>query len=429
MGLTYDASFLQIYQGIFLYDFIFMVMMAFYLAGNGFIVKVRLPRQWLYLAGLFILSHLMTIIVSFLIGYPNLDIEMITFVKFIYLFSLMLFASMAVKDEKLINDALLYFAVGSVAAAALGFYQVVNASGGHLLAGYYYRIAHHDASLLNANTLTIQTSISGAIVLMFLLKEKSGLKKWGVYLPTYLFLMGVTFFTFSKGGWTGFAVGTLSTLMLNAKRIGALRLTVSSIAFAVIVYLAFANIQFLEKIPEAVAHRLSEGQMTGSLQRIDYFENVFRLLFMEPPIVLLTGVGFKNYIYMFHEKRQFLAPGDNSHNLLSYLIFGTGFSGAIFVLVLFASMFWIAFKCRRVLGKLGRSEGTGTFTVNMFISWLFISIWFSLVSAYPIFHHTFWIFTGIAGRYMYDVLKRKNSLGNSSSITAGTRVGRMDIYP
>lgn len=411
LGLTYDASFLQLFQGLYLYDVIFLALMALYLAGNGFRVKVRMPRQWLYLACLFIFSHLMTIIVSFLLGYPNLDIETVMFVKFIYLFALMIFASLAVNDEKLISDALWYFSAGVVAVAAFGLYQVANATAGQLLADYYYRIAHHDESLLNANTLTIQTSIACTVILRFFLDEKSVLKKWGGYFLVYIFLLGVTFFTFSKGGWTGFVIGTVSSLMLNAKRIGVLRLAVSSLVFAAIVVLALSNIPFFAKIPEAVAHRLSEGQMTGSLQRIDYFENVFRLLFMEPPVVLLTGVGFKNYIYMFHEKRQFLAPGDNPHNLISYLVFGAGFSGAVFVLALFASMFWVAFKCRRILRRLEGPDGKRTGYVNMFISWLSVSMWFSFISAYPIFHHTFWIFAGIAGRHMYEVLKEKKGLG------------------
>ncbi|MBI5468234.1 MAG: hypothetical protein HY891_03795 [Deltaproteobacteria bacterium] len=325
---------------------------------------------------------------------------------------------------KQIRDALLYFSAGAVAVAAFGLYQVANATAGQRLAEYYYRIAHHEESVLNANTLTIQTSIASTIILCFFLDEKSVFKKWGGYFLAYVFLLGVTFFTFSKGGWAGFVIGTASSLMLNAKRIGFMRLAASSLAFAAAVFLALSNIPFLEKIPEAVVHRLSEGQMTGSLQRIDYFEDVFRLLFMEPPVVLFTGAGFKNYIYMFHEKHQFFAPGDNSHNLLSYLIFGSGFSGAVLICALFGSMFRAAFKCRRALQRLDGYNGSRTLHINMFISWLSVSVWFSFISAYPIFHHTFWIFAGVAGRFIYDVAKGKKGIDDPGpAVTSGSMAG------
>jgi len=413
LGLTYDAQFLQISQGLFVYDVLFFGMMAFYIAGTGFKVKVMIPRPWLYLSGLFILAHLTTIIVTFVIGYPNLDMETVIFIKFLYLFSLMVFASLIV-DDRLVEDAFWYFAVGVIAVAAFGLYQVSHATGGHLLAGHYYRIAHHDEGLLNANTLTIQTSIGGTIVLMFFIKERSVLKKWGVYLPAFLFLMGVTFFTFSKGGWTGFALGTVVSLALCVKRIGFLRLGASCLVLAATVYFALVKIPFLEYLPAAIGHRLSEGQMTGSFQRVDYFYDVFVLLFMEPVVVLLSGAGFKNYTYMVHEKYQFFAPGDNPHNLLSYLFFGTGFTGAFLVIALFASILWTIFKCRRACVRLEGRGGQRALYVNMFISWLIVSIWFSLISAYPIFHHTFWVFTGIAGRYMHDLIKMKQSSPNAS---------------
>lgn len=131
---------------------------------------------------------------------------------------------------------------------------------------------------------------------------------------------------------------------------------------------------------------------------------------MEPVVVLLSGAGFKNYIYMFHEKYQFFAPGDNPHNLLSYLLFGTGFAGAFFVFALFASILWTVFKCRRAFIRLDGPGGQRALYVNMFISWLIVSIWFSFISAYPVFHHTFWVFTGIAGRYVHGVLQMKQSI-------------------
>lgn len=402
--MTYDAPFLQLSQGFFIYDIIFIISMLNYLFYKKFTVKLYIPKSWLYLICFFICSHLITISLSLILGYPNLEKELLVFIKWIYLFSLMVFFSVIVMEYKQIKESLWYFLIGVIIVSVFGVYQVLHATGGQQLAEFYYRIGEHEGSMLNANTLTIQIAIASPIVFLLLLSAESYFKKWLFFL-ILIFLFFVTFFVFSKGGWTGFLIGTASSALLNIKKIGRFRLVVLILIFCGLIFYSIENIPFLMKIPSAIEHRLSEGQMTGSFLRVDYFINVFNILLKEPSIVLLTGVGFKNYVYMFHEKYSsysLLAAGDNPHNLLSYLIFGTGLVGAFLVYMLFLSMFWVLFKYRKILRN---TNAPNILYLNMFISWLFVTMWFSLISAYPIFHHTFWIIAGIIGRHIYNIRK------------------------